>query len=117
MQDLIFKTIVSRKRRVGVVVAKKFPELNIVCVTGSLCHLNKESFNMENAMALAEDRANAMALCGRKCAVPFSLRNEIPLMYDRAVRYFKGCTVVSSPVKDNTPKDMDVVDQLIADLQ
>ena len=88
-----------RGEKVGCVVAKSFPGLKEIYVSGSLCHTKKDTFNKEDALALAEDRATAMAFHGRSCALPHSLTNDIYEMVDRAHRYYKERPVVMPIIK------------------
>lgn len=100
MENLLVKFVQRRRRTVGVVIARTFPELKHVYISGSLCHTSKDTFNKKTAIALAEARATAMAFSARACELPYTLKDEIEYMKDRATRYFKGMDVVVPLIKN-----------------
>ncbi len=105
--------IVSYKRdRDGVpvacVIARHFPELNnnMVYIAGCLCCKNdRKNFSKQEALALAEDRARAMAFKGRTCALPHSLAKLGYDMVYRAKAFFPGKEVLNPVIKIIPPKD------------
>jgi hypothetical protein len=102
MENELISFVHQRKRLVGCVIATKIPGFeDRVFVTGSLCHRKKDKFNKAEAIALAKDRALTMAIQNRECAVPYSLKNDIIWMAQRAKMYFRGMGVVVSPIKTN----------------
>ena len=91
---------------VGAVLAKKFPEMEHIYVSGSLCRVGKDTFNKDIAVALAEDRATVMAFEKRQCTVPLSLKKDIDYMVRRAKRYFRTEKVIGSAIK--VPNGLDI---------
>ena len=99
MENELVSYVYQRRRLVGAVIATKIPGSQVVYVTGSLCHRRKDKFTKEQAIVIAKDRALTMSIHGRPCAVPYSLKNDIAWMAQRAKMYFKGLSVIASPVK------------------
>ena len=103
MENILISFVKNRKGQanVGCVIATKIPGNDTtVFVSGSLCHRKKDKFSKEQAIALAKDRALTMAIHNRSCPVPYSLKNDIAWMAQRARMYFKGMSVVVPPVKE-----------------
>lgn len=81
-----------RNERVGVVVATKRPD-NTVGFGYSLCAVNRgDTFNAVTALEIAIGRADNFP--NFKGDIPDSVLNDWTMIYDRAVRYFKGSKVV-----------------------
>lgn len=103
METQLVRYVKNRRgEKVGCVIAKSFPGLKEIYVSGSLCHTKVERFDKETALALAEERAIATAFHGRACPLPHSLTNEVYEMVDRAHRYFKERPVVMPVIKTAT---------------
>ena len=90
----------SGQANIGCVIATKIPGSQFVYVSGSLCHRKKDKFSKEQAIVLAKDRALTMAIHNRSCPVPYSLKNDIAWMAQRAKMYFKGMSVIVPPIKE-----------------
>ena len=108
METCITKYVFRRGQTVGVIMAKKFPEFDKVFISGSLCRRKVDTFRKEAALGLAESRVAAMAFDNRPCALPYSLKEEVEYMCNRATRYFKGMEIVTPPLKDMSPKTQQV---------
>ena len=105
MNNQLIKYVHGRRGRlIGVVAATKIPGCEDVFITGSLCHRKKDKYAEAIALGLANDRALLMSTDKRPCALPFSLRNEVEKMADRAHRYFKGANVILPTIKGQGPK-------------
>ncbi len=90
MNDTIVKYIKNKKgQSVGCVLAKRVDSNDMVYITGSRCRTGKDVFDKDHAFELAIDRVNTMATFNRPCRVAVSLKNELDIMADRAMRYFK----------------------------
>lgn len=91
---------------IGCVIARHFPELNnnTVYIAGSLC-CKKDHFSKQEALALAEDRARAMAFRGRLCPLPHSLAKLAYSMVHRAKKYFEGKAILNPMIQVSTPRN------------
>ena len=99
MDNVLVRFVHRKGKSVGVVIAKRFPEINRVIVTGSLCHSKKDRFTKEDAIALAEERAKVTAFEDRPCPLAHSLKHDVEYMLERARRYFKGIPVTEPVIK------------------
>lgn len=99
MENMLVRFVHRKGKSVGVVIAKYFPEINRVVVTGSLCRSKKDRFTKEDAMALAEERAKVTAFEDRPCPLAHSLKKDVEYMVERARRYFKGKPVTEPVIK------------------
>jgi hypothetical protein len=91
--NTIFQYVRNRRRqKVGVVVATKRAD-NTIGLGYSLCAINRgDSFNAVTALNIALGRAENFPYF--KCEeIPHSVVNDWATIYDRAIRYFKGCEV------------------------
>lgn len=81
-----------RNEKVGVVVATKRSD-NTVGFGYSLCATNRgDKFDPTTALNIALGRAENFPYF--KCeTVPQSVMNDWAVIYDRAIRYFKGCQI------------------------
>jgi hypothetical protein len=88
----IYQYVRNRRReKVGVVVAIKRSD-NTVGFGFSLCATNRgDAFNPTTALEIAVGRAENFPHF--KAEVPQSVIEDWRVIYDRAVRYFKDCTV------------------------
>lgn len=91
--NTIYQYVRNRRReKVGVVVAIKRSD-NTVGFGYSLCAINRgDTFNAQTALNIALGRAENFPHF--KCDdIPQSVENDWDVIYNRAVRYFKGCEV------------------------
>jgi len=90
--NTIYQYVRNRRReRVGVVVATKRDD-NTVGFGFSLCATNRgDKFNPTTALEIAIGRAQNFPYF--KGDVPQSVNQDWQIIYDRAVRYFKGCEI------------------------
>lgn len=89
----IFQYVRNRRRqKVGVVAAVKRAD-NTIGFGYSLCAVKRgDEFNATKALEIALGRADNFPYF--KCdTVPQSVRKDWAEIYDRAVRYFKGCEI------------------------
>ena len=93
--NVIFQYVRNRRRqKVGVVAAVR-REDDTVGFGYSLCAKNKgDEFNSTKAIEIAVGRALNFPFF--KGEVPHSVLEDWQIIYDRAVRYFKDCTIDSS---------------------
>ncbi len=100
METQLVQYVKNRQgKQVGCVIAKSFPGLNGIYVSGSLCNIKKDIFTKKDALALAEGRTIAMAFQNRYCPLPYSLTNDINHMTNRARKYYKGRPIITSTIK------------------
>ena len=90
--NTIFQYVRNRRRqKVGVVVATKRSD-NTVGFGFSLCATNRgDKFDATTALNIALGRADNFPYF--KSEVPQSVMNDWAVIYDRAVRYFKGSQI------------------------
>ena len=91
--NTIFQYVRNRRRqKVGVVAALKRSD-NTVGLGYSLCATNRgDSFNPTTALNIALGRADTFPHFECK-EIPQSVEKDWSEIYDRAVRYFKGCEI------------------------
>jgi hypothetical protein len=90
--NTIYQYVRNRRReKVGVVVATKRSD-NTVGFGYSLCATNRgDAFNPTTALDIAIGRAeNFPHFRGE---IPQSVEKDWGIIYDRSVRYFKGCEI------------------------
>ena len=89
---VIFQYVRNRRRqKVGVVAAVKRSD-NTVGFGYSLCAVNRgDAFNPATALEIALGRAENFPYF--KGEIPQSVVNDWDTIFDRAVRYFKGCEI------------------------
>ena len=89
---VIFQYVRNRRRqKVGVVAAIRRSD-NTVGFGFSLCATNRgDEFNPTTALQIAVGRAETFPYF--KAEVPHSVMDDWRIIYDRAVRYFKGSTI------------------------
>jgi hypothetical protein len=90
--NVIFQYVRNRRRqKVGVVAALRRPD-NTIGFGYSLCATNRgDKFDPTMALEIAVGRADNFPHF--KDEVPHSVINDWQIIYDRAMRYFKGCEV------------------------
>ena len=90
--NTIFQYVRNRRRqKIGVVVALKRSD-NTVGFGFSLCAVNRgDKFDPTTALNIAIGRAENFPFF--KSDVPQSAMNDWAVIYDRAVRYFKGSQI------------------------
>lgn len=90
--NTIYQYVRNRRReKVGVVVALKRSD-NTVGFGYSLCATNRgDTFNAETALNIALGRADTFPHFEGE--IPQSVEQDWSVIYDRAIRYFKGCEI------------------------
>lgn len=87
---VIYQFVHNRRRqKVGVVLAKKIGDA-AVGIGWSLCN-PRDEFNKNHAISIAAGRASKQ---GGIDPIPHSIVNDYNIIFNRASRYFKDCTVL-----------------------